>query len=227
MISNIFLTLLYKDFKLEFSKLENFILHLFLSLLLIVTIMIGVNIIFIPLSVQQRLYPMLIWLIFIFSASISMGKSLDCETEEDALTNLIIFKVPVELLYLSKMLVNFVLIYIVHLVASILLAIFLGITFGFDFWQFALISFFVVFAYSALSTLLVAISTFSKIKNLLLPVLLIPLIFPVFFCALELTSNLILNNQFAISNIWFSILIGINFIYLALGINLYKFAIKD
>lgn len=224
---NEFLLLLGKDFKLEIKRLDSFILHLTISILLLVISVVGINSAFISLDITRKLYPVFIWIIFIFTASITLGKSLEQELEENAFNSLLLFNVNPSLIYLSKVFVNFTLIYFVHIISSCLLLIFFNINLSNVFALYLLVSALVVFAYSSLSTLLSAISSFSKLKGLLLPIILLPLLFPVLFAALELSSEIVVNSEFDIANIWVSLLIILNVIYIALGINLYEFAIKD
>ena len=221
----ILLLLIKKDFKLLFNRPDDFLFSFFFSLMLSVLVYIGINISFIPQSELPKLYPVLVWIIFIFSASIVLGRSLDFEMEEKAIYSLQVFKVPSYLSYFSRVICNFFLILLTHILNSVVLSLLLKISISKIFLTYFLISALVVLAYSALASLLVAITNTSRLKGLLLPVILYPLLFPVFFAALEISLSLIQDST--LSSFWLSLLLLLNVIYLVLGFNLYSQAIDD
>jgi ABC-type transport system involved in cytochrome c biogenesis permease component len=82
-------------------------------------------------------------------------------------------------------------------------------------------------ALSALLVLLAAIASTSKLKGVLLPVISLPLLFPVFLCGLEMTTQLVVNGVMDDGAPWPYLLLCANALYLVAGINLFDPAIRE
>lgn len=224
-LMKIFWTLLKKDLKILLLRPVVLQLQLSLSLILAVIMAIGVQSIALPPSQLVKLYPVALFVIFVFSASISLGKSLDIELESGVVDIYIVRKLSPQMIYLAKFCANF----LVFAVALLFLAVVLGLLMSVSVksWGLlALVGALTVSAYSALGTLLTAISARSMIGGILLPLIFLPLLFPLFFAALELSLELLLNNTFSFGGVWFPLLLLLNVLYLVIGINLYEHAIK-
>lgn len=213
--------LIKKDFKLLFLRPEVLWLSFLLTLLLSIVIILGFNSVVLP-QATERLFPLFLFLIFIFSGSISHGKSLSVELEAGANTTLKTFHVPAYKIYLSKFILNSAVLFTSFMFAVLILGVFLDQKLHLIHYI-LLTGFLVSTAFSALTTLLVAISAVSRLDNLLLPLILIPFTIPLFFSGMEIISEIILNHRFLWNHLYFSLLILLNFIYVVIGMNLYGY----
>ena len=82
-------------------------------------------------------------------------------------------------------------------------------------------------ALAALVVLLVGVAGTSRLRGILVPLLALPLLFPLFFAGVEMTSNVVLSGGLPAGSVWPSILVCINALYLILGINLFELAIRE
>jgi heme exporter protein B len=114
-----------------------------------------------------------------------------------------------------------------QLLNIILLSVLLKIWVWDVFLALSAVAFLVVVAYAALSSLLAGIAVQARLKGLLLPLILLPLIFPLFFAALELSSALLIGGSFAWSSFWFKLLLLLDLLYLLLGLNLFEYVVKE
>ena len=87
--------------------------------------------------------------------------------------------------------------------------------------EFIVVSVLTVIGYSALSTVVAAITSTSRLKNLLLPLLLIPMLFPLFFASVELTTQLMEAKSLAYDGFWFSLLLVLDLVYVVIGVVTY------
>ncbi len=221
------LALIKKDWLLLINNPKDLILHLLLSFMLTVMIAFGINSYILDRNIYPELSLIFTMVVFVLTGSILLSKNLEAEIEQGSLNNFIVRKVDLSLLYLSKVIVNFLTLTLGLLLSFLILSLLLSVTFINQAHFLLLIALLVSFAYSALSTLLSALTCGSKYQALLLPLLLIPLVFPIFFAGMELTFNLILNQEFSFLNNWFTLLCFLNILYLVLGINLYSAALKS
>ncbi|MDC0358943.1 heme exporter protein CcmB [Oligoflexia bacterium] len=222
-----FWALIKKDLALEFRTKETFVLMLTLSLLLAVVVSCGVSSAFLDAATVEKCFPVFVWLTFIFSATVSIGRSYEYELEHMGIEGLIQAGASAYQIYFSKVLSNFSIVFVGHCFTVCALSVLLDVEVLPILAELMLLSVFVIAAYSALSTILAAMSSTSRLKNMLLPLILLPLLFPIFFGALETTSHLLAYKSIDFQSLWFSLLIGLNVVYIVLGINLYDFVIKE
>lgn len=221
------LSLVKKDLANEFRTFESLVTLIAISLLVTVVIAVSCNTAFISSKDLGNLFPSLIWVVFIFAASISLGRGFEPEMEHRGHERMLLFGVSPVSIYLSKVIYNFILVAIGHAISVASLSIFLNISVIDVVLPLAVISFLVMFGYVALACLFQPISSASKIKGVLLPIILIPLLFPLFFGGAELTTSLILEKSLDWSSVWVSLLIACDVVYIVLGLNLYEFVIRE
>lgn len=221
------LALIKKDWQLLINNPKDLILHLLLSLMLTIMIAFGINSYLLDRNIYSELVLIFTMIVFVLTGSILLSKTLEAETEHGAMNSFIVRKADLSLLYLSKVIVNFLTLTLGMLLSFLILSLLLSVTFVSQSHYLLLIAVLVGFSYSALSTLLSALTNGSKYQALLLPLILIPLVFPIFFAGMELSFNLILNQEFSLLSNWFTLLCFLNVLYIVLGINLYSYALKS
>ncbi len=222
-----FVSLIYKDLLLEVRRKEVLFSSLFIALALCVMIAFGIQNAFVEGVVIYKLFPSLLWIVFILSVAVSLGRSNEYDSELRALDGLLVSGVPVTLIYISKVVVHCLIMALVQALTLLVLPTLLGI----DLSKFAIplmaISFLVIWGYSSLATLLCGMTNGSSIKSLLLPLLLLPLLSPILFAATELTATLLSFGTISIESPWLSLLFGLAIVYFVLGVNLYSSVIKE
>lgn len=222
-----FFALLEKEVILELRGKETLVVMYSLALLFSVIVSSGVQQSFIAEADIVKLYPTLLWSSLLFSATIALGRSYDQELENRALEGLILAGAGFWELYAAKAFSATVMVFFGHSGAAIALAMLLNVPVFSILAELLLLSLMVVFAYSSIATLTSAMSSTSRLKGLLLPLILLPLLFPLLFAAIELTHSLLDGGGLAIDSGWFSLIMGLDVVYFVLGLNLYEFVIKE
>jgi heme exporter protein B len=223
-----FLTLLKKDLRLEFRIKEMISVYLAMSLIFSVVIAFGISSAFLYQEETLRLYPAVLWSLFFFIATATIGRSFEYELENNVLSAVVLSGVSPALIYLSKSLSNSFVMGAGHLFSVLVLAVLLNVDLRPFALNLGLISLLSVTAYSFLATLCAFFSSVSRLKNLLLPFILLPLLFPLILAALE-SSQLLISGaiEFSFGSFWPSLLILLNVVYLILGLTLFKFALRE
>ncbi len=222
-----FLALLSKDFMLELRHKETISLLLCLALLLSLIVSLALNNVFLSSQKSLLLFLPMLWVISVFTGTLSIGRSYEFEIENSALEGVVLSGLPPSLIFLSKTITNFGFTLLAHLLAFYALSAFLDVLVEWSFSQFLLLSILVLIAFSALATILAALSIASRLRSMLLPLILLPLAFPVFFCALELGMGLMDRGELDFNSFWFSFLIALDLFYLAVGSLLFRFVIRE
>jgi heme exporter protein B len=221
------LALLKKDLLGELRVKETISLLASLAILLSVLCAFGVGDAFLEEPAVRRVFPILLWLVFVFTATVSIGKIYDLELEHRAHEGVLLAGASPAAFFLSKFVTAAALVSCGHLISLCALGVLLDIRLGAALWPLLGISLLVVFGYCALAVLLGAIAGGSKLRSMLLPVLLLPLLFPLFFAALELSFSVLVDGAFQWSSPWFSLLVGLDAMYFVLALNLYEYVLKE
>lgn len=222
-----FTHLLLKDLSLELRAKEMVVVSIGLSLLLTAIAALGVNITFIPQKVLPDLFPALLWMIFLFSATTAVGRSYDYDLEHRAIDGILLSGVSPSAIYFSKYASSALILLFSHLLSIVGLAVLLDLSLMKQMPGLIAVSLLVVLGYCALSTLVAVIANASRLKNMLMPLVLMPLLFPLFLAALQITAEIMQNGAFDIGSVWVSLLVAVDVIYIALGFNLYEFVLRE
>ena len=219
--------LLKKDLCIESRMRETLVLLLSLAFLLSVVVGFGVQRVMLDLANQKELFPSLLWLVFLISAAVSIGRSYEYEQQQSALLGVLLTGVAPVKIFIAKMISNFILLSLSFAITALVLAVLLDVSFIIGWQQILLVVILVLFGLSNLATLLAAMTRDCGLKGLLLPLLLIPLFFPLLFCGIELLSLALLVQLPVYQTSWFLLLLVLNLAYFMLGLSLFEYLVKD
>jgi heme exporter protein B len=221
------LQLVRKEVLLEFRAREVVTVMLTLSILFSVIIGFGVEQSFVDIAVKERLFAFLVWVAFIFMATLTLGKVHDYDVLEGAHEALLLSGFSAQALFLSKVIVQSVILTFGQMLSTICIAGMIGVSLEGRLLSLSVLTSLTVAAYTALSVLLAALTIGSRLRQVLLPLLVLPVMMPLFFAALEMTTGILLSGQIELSSPWFVLLMLLEVLYFGLGILLYQFAVLD
>jgi ABC-type transport system involved in cytochrome c biogenesis permease component len=222
-----FFVLLKKEATLEVRGRELFVLLICSSLMTAVLVGAGVSSAVLDYDTTRKLYPMLLWVVFLLSTTSASVRAQESELEGRGFEGLLLVGVTGPQLYLSKLVVTAVLFWF----DWCLLVFLLGAVLDQNVYSIAgiLISVGVCasLCLAALIVLLSALTGTSRMRGVLLPLLTIPLLFPLFFAGIELTTHALIFGVFDTSSIWVSLLLLVFTTFTIVGINTYELAIRE
>ncbi|NDC37214.1 MAG: hypothetical protein EBZ48_04085 [Proteobacteria bacterium] len=219
--------LIRKDLLVEARQREASVTLLFLSVLLCAVVALGVHNSFLAPGVIQKLAPSLFWTVFILTGTVTIGKTSEYDQQLRAIDGVLLSGVSIPAVFVAKAVSNLVIMLLAQMVTFGVFALLLNLDVFDILPEFALVAAGVVVAYSSLVTLLSGITSSSRLKTLLLPLIALPLLFPLFFCALELSGELFATRRLTLDSGWVSLLLGLDVVYFVLGLNLYEYVIRD
>lgn len=142
-----------------------------------------------------RLAPGLLWVAYVFAAILGLNRAFALELENDALAGLALAPADRGFVFLGKALANFVLIGVVQAASALVF----GVAFSLDFWPIAAKLAGVValgtLGISCVGTLFAAVSVRTRYREVMLPLLLLPLLMPVLLGAVSATTSLLLEGR--------------------------------
>ena len=221
------LALIRKDLVLEARQREASVTLLFLTLLLCAVTALGVQNSFLEPSAIEKVAPALFWVVFILTASVTIGKTSEYDQHLRAIDGVLLSGVSLPVVFAAKVVSNIVIVFLAQLFSFLIFALLLNLEVAGILPAFMVVSAAVVVAYASLLTLLSGMASSSRLRSLLLPLIALPLLFPLFFCALEISGELFATRQVAWDSGWVSLLVGLDVVYFVLGLNLYEYVIRE
>lgn len=210
---NVALAILWKDLVTEWRARDRVIAMLLFSLLTAV-------IFYFALPNQRpeelrALTPGLLWTAYLFAAILGLNRSFALELENEALSGLALTPGGRGWIFLGKAAANFILLTLVQILTAIAFAIFYGIDFGSSLWGFGGTVALATIGICSVGTLLAAMAVRTRLREVLLPILLLPALVPILAGAVSATLAVMNGEEIPFSAI--QLLIVIDGIYLVVS----------
>jgi heme exporter protein B len=162
----------------------------------------------------------LLWLVYSFAGALIVNRSFARELPNDCLDVLISSPAPGWAVFLGKALACFVLLMIVELISLPIFGLFYNINWAESFFSLFLVIALATWGITVVGTAFSAVTVNVRLRELMLPVLLYPILIPLLIGAMEMTTGL-LNGNAVMSDI--RILLVFDTIFTALGLYLIEF----
>jgi heme exporter protein B len=192
---NVFLAILWKDLITEWRGRDRAVAMLIFSLLVVVVFHFAL-----PggATEQTRQFaPGLLWVAYVFAAVLGLNRAFSLELENDALAGLALVPSDRGWVFLGKATANFVILGAVQAVTALVFSL----VFGLDLWASAARLAGIVALGSvglcSVGTLLAAVAVRTRFREVMLPLLLLPLLMPILSGAVRATSDLLLGGEVA------------------------------
>jgi heme exporter protein B len=163
----------------------------------------------------------LLWLVFAFAGTLILNRSFARELANDCLEALVAAPISRAALFLGKCAANMVLLVVVELVCLPVFGIFYNISWLHCFWPLLVVILLGAWGLTVVGTVFSALTVNLRLRELMLPALVYPLLIPVLMAATQLTAGLLAGQppDGAAMN-WFKMLVGFDIIFTALGLGL-------
>ena len=144
----------------------------------------------------REIGPGVLWSSYVFSSLLGLGRSFADERENDALDALLLAPGDRGAVYLGKMLGNLVFLLAIELLSLPFFTLFFNLSPGF--FLLPLLGVFLLGSacLASVGTLFAAMSNNMRLRELLLPLLLLPMILPALISCIEATALILANDRF-------------------------------
>lgn len=203
------LTLFAKECRLEFRTRELLTATVVFSLIIIVFF----NFAFDPTPVEARRFgPGLLWIAFFFAGSLMVNPSFAREQTNDTLDALKMAPVPSFAILGAKMLANMLFLSIAELILVPVFSVFYNVSLVGIVGRLALVLILGTIGLVTTGTVFSAISAHARMRELLLPVLLLPFLTPLLIAAVSTTISLF-GEARELDRTWITFLIGFDIVF--------------
>jgi heme exporter protein B len=219
--------LLGKELRLEARGKETVTLLFCNAALCAALIGVGTSSAFLDRANPAKVFPMLLWVLYVLSVSASAVRAYEQELEGRGCDGVLLAGATGPQMYVAKLFVSAGLCFAHFMVLAGLVSVALDQEVLPKLGRLMCIGLGASVALSALTVLLSAVAGTSRLRGVLLPIIAVPLVFPIFFAGIEMTSQLMIRGSLDPGTPWPAILVCTCALFVVLGINLYEAAVRD
>ncbi len=171
--------------------------------------------------------PGLLWLAFIFTGMLGLGRSFQAERENECFEELLLTPGDRESLYFGKLVGNI----LFMLVAEAVILPLFGVLYNLEIWPWlpglALVALLGTVGFSAIGTLLAAMTAHLRAREVMLPLLLFPLTVPVILGAVHASDALLAGRGLGDAMHWVKLLAAFDVIFLVACPLAFEFVLEE
>jgi heme exporter protein B len=161
----------------------------------------------------------LLWLVFVFAGALVFNRSFARELPNDCLDTLLASPLSAASLLVGKALANFVMLLAIDVVSLVVFGIFFNANWTGHVWELSLVFALGTWGISILGAVFGALTVNLRLRELMLPVIIYPLLIPLLIAAIELTKLLLSNQPPSPGDfLWAKILIVFDVVFTALAL---------
>ena len=175
-----------------------------------------------PTSEQTRqMSGGLLWLVFTFAGALILNRSFSRELSNDCLDALVASPVSGAALFFGKSIANTLILLAIEAICMPVFGVFYNITWTRRLGWLAVVYVLATWGLTVIGTMFSALTVNLRLRELMLPVLVYPMMIPGLMAAMQLTTLLIAGEPIAGDNmVWLRLLIGFDIIFTALAVAL-------
>ncbi len=162
--------------------------------------------------------PGLMWLSFVLTGLLALGRAFLVEREHDCLEGLLVTPGDKSAIYLGKVVGNLVLMLVTEALLLALFSVFFNLDLTSRLPALALVVFLGTVGFAAVGTLFAAMTAAARARELLFPVLLLPTVVPLLLGAVTATEAVLGGEPLAAAGHWLQLLVAADVVYLTVGV---------
>ena len=167
------------------------------------------------------------WITVLFAGFISFARTFETERAEGAIDSLLTAALDRSAIFLSKAVANLCYVALVQVVLVPVFLVLWNVNLASGWPVFLLVTLLVDVGFTGIGTLFAALAAQTRSRELMLPILALPVLVPVFIAAVELTASLWAGagTSAVTSGGWFGILIGFDVVFVTIGFVAFDYAV--
>ncbi|MFB3825201.1 MAG: heme exporter protein CcmB [Bryobacteraceae bacterium] len=161
----------------------------------------------------------LLWIVFAFAGTLILNRSFARELPNDCLDALIAAPLSGAALFLGKALANFVMLLAVELVSLPVFGIFYNVRWTAQFWPLMLVLVLGTWGLTVIGTVFSALTVNIRLREVMLPLLVYPILIPALMAAMQLSTQLIAGQPVTPDvAVWLRMLVGFDAVFTTLSL---------
>lgn len=218
------ITMLWKDIVSELRTKEMLFSMVAFSIVVVVLFSFSIDV---TNKNAAFLVPSLLWVSIIFVGTLGLSRSFAMEKENGAIIGVLLSPIDRSSLYFAKVLSNFLYIFIIQLLFTVLFILLFNINIKGSLLDLLLVFVLGGIGFSSLGTLFSTMAINTRLRDIILPVILFPLLLPVLVNAIRATSVILAGGAFSEVLNFLKILISFDIIFLAASSLVYEYVVEE
>jgi len=218
------LTLVLKDVSIELRRKESVAAMVMFSVLVMVIFNFAIESARLDPALRQDLAPGILWVAVSLAGILGLNRSLAIDLDNDSLQGLLLAPLSRGSLYLAKVLSNFIFILVADAVALVSVIVFYDLDPNLGLLWVAVIVVLGTFGFATVGTILAMVSSQTRMSEVMLPVLLIPLTIPLIISSVAATATA-LGAEGARPNL--NLIVGFDIIFLVLSYLVFDYVVEE
>jgi heme exporter protein B len=163
----------------------------------------------------------LLWIVFAFAGALILNRSFARELPNDCLDALVAAPISGAALFLGKALANLALLLAVELICLPVFGVFYNVPWTAQFWPLMLVLLLATWGLTVIGTVFSALTVNLRLRELMLPMLVYPILIPGLLAAIQLTTPLVIGQPLAGDLlVWLRLLVAFDLIFTAVALTL-------
>jgi heme exporter protein B len=163
----------------------------------------------------------LLWIVFAFAGALVVNRSFARDLPNDCLDAVIASPISASALFFGKAVANFFLLMALESVSLPIFGLFYNVDWTRQFWPLVMTVALASWGIAVVGTVFSAMTVNLRLRELMLPMLMYPMLIPCLLGAIQLTAGLVAGKPLsADTEVWVRLLIGFDIIYTALSLAL-------
>ena len=171
--------------------------------------------------------PGILWVAFAFSGTLGLNRMFAAEKENGCLQGLLMVPVDRGTIYFGKMLAATVFMFLSEIVIFVFTLVFFNLTVWGEIPYLVLVFLIGTLGFTAVGTLLSAIAVNTKLREVLLPLILFPVILPILVNAVEATNIILNTTEYRSLKLPVSIMSVFTIVFGTISFLLFEYVLED
>ena len=216
------LAIIQKDLTAEYRTKENLSAMIVFALLVLVIFNFAFELQGLDITVMGS---GILWVAFTFSGILGLGRSFAAEKDKGSMEGVLLSPVDRGAIFLGKAASNLIFITIMEAVALPLFAILNNAPI--PWWPIVPYIVLGTIGFAGMGTLLSAVASSTKMREVMLPILLFPVTVPLLMAAVKLTSGALQMREFSEISNWFNILIAYDAVFMVVAFWVFEYVVEE
>ncbi|MDZ7374123.1 MAG: heme exporter protein CcmB [candidate division KSB1 bacterium] len=178
-------------------------------------------------SAVQAVAPGVLWSAFAFAGILGISRSFSFEVDRGGLQGLLLCPVERGVIYFAKVLGNFSFMLLVEIIALPVFVILYDLPLSVNLGALAAVLVAGTLGFSAVGSLLSAMSASTRAREILLPVLLFPVAVPLLIATVKSTGPALTGRPIGEIAVWLRLLIAFDLLFLAVSSLTFEYVVED
>lgn len=171
--------------------------------------------------------PAILWVAFTFAGVLGLGRSFALEKEGNTILGVLLTPTDRSLIFLGKMIGNVIFVFITALIIIPTFVLLFNYNLGNTLLPLLLVVLLGTIGFVSVGTLFSAIASNTRLREVLLPILLFPIIIPVIVSSVKLTGAILAGKSMVEENSALQILISFDIIFLVACSVLFEYVVEE